>query len=162
VLRRAAAIAAALVIAGCSGGDDATPGPRVEWIDDAFAAVAAASGTDPAYVEVSATLEHVDAIVRDGEGTSAVLYRYVDGALTGPIEPRDDPRATFTADQVAIDPDTIFDGMRDELGDPAIVDLAIRMEGEVLTIDATVAGEQGGIILVLLGPDGDVLGLQAT
>ena len=120
------------------------------------------AAASPPYLEVSATLEHVDAIVRDGDGTSAVLYRYVDGDLTGPIEPRDDPRVTFTADQVAIDPDTIFDGMREELGDPAIVDLAIRMEGEVQMIDATVAGEQGGIILVLLGSNGEVLGLQAT
>jgi hypothetical protein len=166
---RRAAIAAALVLTGasalaaCSGGDDAaTAAPRVEWIDEALDAVAAARVGEPAYVEVSVTLEHVDAIVRDGDGTSAVLYRYADGELTGPIEPRDDQRPTFTGDQVAIDPDTIFDGVREELGDPAIVDLAIRMEGELQVIDATVAGEQGGIILVLLSPKGDVLGLQAT
>ena len=63
---------------------------------------------------------------------------------------------------MTIDPDTIFDGVRAELGDPTIVDLAIRMEGEAQVIDATVAGDQGGVILVLLAPDGDVLGLQAT
>lgn len=172
-MSRRAALAAALVLtvapalAACSDGDgggggDGGPQPKVEWIDDALAAVAAARGAEPAYVEISATIEHVDAIVRDGDGTSAVLYRYVDGELTGPVEPRDDPRTTFGADQVTIDPETIFGGVRTELDDPTIVDLAIRMEGEVQVIDATIAGEQGGVILVLLSPTGDVLGLQAT
>jgi hypothetical protein len=170
---RRVALAAALLLTvapalgACSDGGEAEGGgsglqPRVDWIDDAMAAVAAARGGEPEYVEVSATLEHVDAIVRDGDATSAVLYRYLDGELSGPVEPRDDPRSTFGADRVTIDPDTIFDGVRAELGDPTIVDLAIRMEGEVQVIDATIAGEQGGVILVLLSPAGDVLGLQAT
>jgi hypothetical protein len=159
-----AVLAATVALAGCAGGTDAQPGPRVEWIEDALAAVAAARGGEPAYLEISATLAHVDAIVRDAEsdGESAVLYRYADGELTGPIEPRDDPRPTFTSDDVMIDPDTIFDGLRDELDDPAIVDLAIRVEGGGQVIDATVASEQGGILLVLLGDDGTVLGLQAA
>ena len=169
-MSRRAALAAATVLtiafAACSDGGNGDggggPRPRVEWIDDALGAVAAARGAEPDYVEVSVTLERVDAIVRDGDGTSAVLYRYVDGELTGPVEPRDDPRSTFGAGQVTIDPETIFGGVRAELDDPTIVDLAIRMEGEVQVIDATVAGEQGGVILVLLSPDGHVLGLQAT
>ena len=162
-LAAAIALTAAPALTACSRGDDTQPGPKVEWIDDALVAIAASVGDEPAFIEVAATLEHVAAIVRDGDdGTAAVLYRYDDGALTGPIEPRDDPRATFSADQVANDPDAIFDDLREELDEPAIVDLAIRVEGGGLLIDATVASEQGGVILVLLSPDGDVLGLQAA
>lgn len=153
------------VLGACSSGDDgdasAAGQPRVDWIDDTFAAVADARGGEPAYLEVAATLEHVDVIVRDGDGADAVLYRYDGERLDGPVEPRADERPTFTDDEVTIDPDRIFDGIRAELTDPAIVDLAVRREGEALIVDATVVGDQGGLIFVLLAPDGQVLGIQA-
>jgi hypothetical protein len=145
--------------AGC-GGDEPPAGPRVDWIDDALGAVAEARDEPPAYLEVAATLEHVDAIVRDGDGDDAVLYRY-DGDLTGPIEPRADPRDTFAADQVDLDPDAIFEQVRAELDDPVIVDLAIQAAGDRVMYDATIAGEEGGVLLVLLGPGGQILGAQA-
>jgi hypothetical protein len=161
----ATAVLATLALGACSSGDDApAPGaqPRVDWLDDMFAAIAAARGDEPAYVEVSATLESVDAIVRDGDGDDAVLYRFDGEALDGPIEPRDDARATFAAAEVTVDTDRIFDGIREELSEPAIIDLAVRKEGQALIVDATVAGEEGGVLLVLLGADGQVLGIQAA
>ncbi len=154
------AATAAVGTGACSSGEDEQPGPRVDWIDETLAAVGAVLDEPPAYVEVSATLEHVDVIVRDGNGTAALLYRY-DGELEGPIEPRDDPRETFTSDEVSFDPDTIFDALRDELDDPAIVDFALYVDGGGLVRDATVASDSGGVIIVLLGADGQVLGLQA-
>jgi hypothetical protein len=162
---RAATVLALALVGACSSSDDEPSSdgqPRVDWIDETFAAVAAARDEEAAYVEVSATIEHVDAIVRDGDGANAVLYRYDGDTLDGPGEPRDDARSTFTADQVTLDPDRIFDGIREELSDPAIIDVAVRKEGEALIIDATVAGDQGGVLLVLLGPEGQVLGLQAA
>lgn len=162
---RAATIPALVLIGACSSSGDATAPPeaqpRVDWIDETVDAIADARGEEPAYVEISATLEHVDAIVRDGDGDAAVLYRYDGTTLVGPDEPRDDARSTFAADEVTLDPDRIFDGIREELSDPAIIDLAVRKEGEALIIDATVAGDQGGVLLVLLGPEGQVVGLQA-
>lgn len=154
----------ALALGACSSGDAPAPEaqPRVDWFDDMFAAIAEARGGEPAYIEVSATLDYVDAIVRDGEGGGAVLYRFDGEVLDGPIEPRDDTRATFAAAEVTLDTARIFDGIRAELSEPAIIDLAVRKEGQALIVDATVAGEQGGILLVLLGADGQVLGIQAA
>jgi hypothetical protein len=161
---RAASVLALAVLGACASGDEGPPDaqPRVDWIEAMFAAIAAARGEQPTYLEVSATLDRVDAIVRDGDAAGAVLYRYDGQSLDGPREPRDDERATFSADQVTLDPDRIFDGIREELSEPAIIDVAVRKEGEALVIDATVAGDQGGILLVLLGPEGQVLGLQAA
>lgn len=162
---RAAALclvsACPLLGSACGGGDDAIdhgPEPRVDLIEPAVAAIEAERGAAVEFVELSATLEDVRAIVRD-DGTSAVAYRY-DGELTGPVEPRDDARETFTAEQVDIDPEHVFDGVREELGSPAIVDVAIRVDGGALVVDATVASDAGGVLLVLLDGRGAVLGTQ--
>ncbi len=155
-------LAAALVVsaAACGGDDDAAPVPKVEWIEPALAAIEESAGGEPMLLEVAATLEQVDVIVQDAPG-HGVLYRYTDESLNGPIEPRDDDRPTFAPDEVAVDTDTIFDTIRRELPENAILDLAVRKEGEAMVIDSTVANEQGGILLVLLGPDGSILGSQA-
>jgi hypothetical protein len=148
-------------VSACSGEGDAGPEPRVDLIAPALAAVADDRGADPELLEVSATLEHVDVIVRDGEGTG-VLYRYTDAGLTGPVEPRDDLREPFAPADVTVDPERIFSGIRAELEEVAIIDLAIRSEGGAVLIDATVASEVGGVLLVLLGPQGAILGTQAA
>ncbi len=160
----AAAALAAVALVGavaCSGDDDGGPEPRADLISPALEAVAAARDGAPELLEVSATLEHVDVIVRDTEGTG-VLYRYDDDGLTGPVEPRDDLRESFTPADVTIDPERVFVGIRSELDRATIIDLAVRREGGVVVIDATVASEAGGIILVLLGPEGAILGTQAV
>jgi hypothetical protein len=166
VITRIVCAVALLGVGGCSDDAGSDAGPRVDWIDDALDAVTDATsdstGAEAALTEVSATLAHVDVIVRTSTGTDAALYRYDGDGLDGPLEPRDDPRSTFTPSEVTLDPDRIFDGLRAELNDPAIIDVAIRKEGEALLIDATVAGEQGGVLLVLLGADGQVRGIQAA
>jgi hypothetical protein len=165
VLRRCvtAAVAVAVGLAavvGC-GGDDAAPTPRVEWIAPAVEAVEASLGVEPELLEVSANLEHVDVIVRDEPG-QGVLYRYDDGELSGPVEPRPDEREPFVPDDIELDPARIFDGVRAELPTATIIDLAIRREGGGVVIDSTLASEAGGLLLVLLAPNGAVLGSQAV
>jgi hypothetical protein len=152
---------AVLGIAGCSGGDDSGPEPRVDLIAPALEAVTADREAEPELLEVSATLEHVDVIVREGGGTG-VLYRYTDEGLTGPVEPREDLRGSFDPAEVTVDPERIFAGIRAELDGVAIIDLAIRSEGDTVLIDSTVASEEGGVLLVLLGPEGAILGTQAA
>lgn len=157
------ALAIGAGIAGGCGGDDAADVvvPKAEWIAPALDAVVAEVGAEPALLEIAATIEHVDVIVQDSAG-QGVLYRYTDAGLTGPIEPRDDERPTFSPAEVTLDPDRIFDGILAELDDVTILDLAVRMEGAALVIDASVASSQGGILLVLLGPEGAVLGTRAA
>lgn len=156
-------VAVACALGACGGDDEAGIAvPRADLIEPALAAVADAAGGEPQLVEIAATLEGVDVIVEDDPGRG-VLYRYDGEQLAGPLEPRDDARPTFVAADVALDPDRIFDGIRTELPDAVIVDLAIRSEGEAaVVIDATVVSEQGGTLLVLLSPEGVILGSQAT
>lgn len=166
-LRPAASVVLALMLAACGGGDDNQGGrddlelPRVDLVAPAVDAVVAARGADVGLLEVAANLERVDVIVRDGEAPDAVLYRYGDDAqLEGPIEPRPDDRATFAATDVTIDPDRIFDELIAELPGSAVLDLAIHTDGGLVVNDATVASENGGVLLVLLQPDGGIVGMQ--
>ncbi len=156
--------AVACVLAACGGDDEADIAvPRADLIAPALDAIAAAAGAggEPQLLEIAATLESVDVIVEEEPGRG-VLYRYDGDELAGPIEPRDDARPTFVAADVALDPDRIFDGIRAELPEAVVIDLAVRKEGEAIVIDATVASEQGGTLLVLLSPEGAILGTQAT
>lgn len=166
VRRLHAALAVGLALGGLTGltacSDDGGGGraqPRVDWIAPALEAIEVARGEEPALLEVAATLESVDVIVREGDG-QGVGYRYDATGLTGPADPRQDLREPFGPDDVTIDPDRIFDGIRAGLDDPTIVDLAIRSDGGAVVIDATVASDAGGLLLVLLGPQGAVLGTQ--
>jgi hypothetical protein len=166
-MRRWLLLGLALVAAAACGGDDdpdgKAPVPRADLIGPALDAVVAERGADDVeLLEVAADLEVVDVIVRDGEGdgAGAVLYRYDGESLTGPIEPRRDERPTFSVAEVTIEPDSIFEQVEAELPDSAIIDLAVRAEGNVVVNDATVASQNGGVLLVLLQPDGTIIGMQ--
>jgi hypothetical protein len=152
-------------LAAACGGDDAgtgSPAPVVDEIDDAFDAVAAVLDEEPRYFEVAADLDLVRMFVATDDG--AVAYEYVDGDLSEPSEPIPGASgATFASSAVDLDPDRIWDGLRDELDDPTIVDLAIQggADGSVV-YDATVLSDSGGVLLVLLAGDGAVLAVQAA
>jgi hypothetical protein len=161
------AVTALTALAGCGGsgdGDAAEGLPKVELIDPAVAAVADELGAAPELLEVAATLEGVDIIVRTAasDDGDAALYRYdADDGLTGPIEPRIDERETFSPDQIDIQPDRLFDQISEELPDTAVLDFAIYVDGGVVVNDATLASENGGVMFVLLSGDGQIGGLQA-
>jgi hypothetical protein len=164
VSRRVAALLIASLIAaiaGC-GSDDVSPAPRVDLIDDAVAAAEQAYGAPQQYFEISATLDRVIVTVAVDEATAAEQGGITaDGGVITfePVGPA--TGETFTADAIAFDPDRIFDGLRDELGDPTIVDFAIQgTDSGGVIYDATVASSAGGVLLVLLGPAGQVLGVQ--
>jgi len=56
----------------------------------------------------------------------------------------------------------VASGVRDALDDPTIVDLALSGAPDgAVAIDLTVISDMGGRILVLVRPDGTVLGVQA-
>jgi len=154
---------ACLLLASCGDGGDAAPaGPRVDLIPDAVAAVEEFYGAPQEYFEVSAGLESVGVIVAVDDATAAEQGSYsAEGVLTPPqaVGPADGQ--TFTADQIDLDPDEIFDQLRRELDDPAIIDLAIQGgPNDTVVYDATIASESGGVLLVLLGPTGRILAVQ--
>lgn len=158
-----AACALSGVLAGCSGDGGGGGGlPIVERIPEAVAAVEEHYGAPQEYFEISAGLESVTFVVAVADGTAAEAGAWEpDGGLAVPEPVGEATGATFTADRIDVDPDRIFTQLRDELDDPAIIDLAVTggPDGAVL-YDATVASSSGGVILVLLGPNGEIRGVQ--
>lgn len=160
-----------LVIAGC-GGSAETGGPLVRSIDDALAALSDELALDdPDLFEVAIDLDgvtlvlaetEIDADTGDVTGSFATAYRWQDGVINRAGTPAPADGALFRASTIAVDPDRIFERIRDELDDPDIVDLVIHGGPDGTTvIDATVVNERGGTLLVLLGSDGAILGVQA-
>ena len=152
-----------VAVAACGGGGDTTgPGPRVDLIPDALNAIEEHYGGPQEYFEISAGLESVGFIVAVDDATAAEQGSYEpDGDFTVPEPVGEASGATFTAGAIDFDPGRIFDSLRDELGDPVIVDFAIQGGPDGVAIyDATVASDGGGVLLVLLGADGTIQGVQ--
>ncbi len=151
-----------LGVFGACGGDEPAPAPVVGLIDAAVAEVEAHYGAPQEYFEISATLDQVSVIVAVADGTAAEQgYLGADGGFTAPEPVGPASGATFRAEAVTFDPDRIFDGLRDELDDPVIVDFAIQGgAGGTVIYDVSVASEAGGVLLVLLSPSGEILGAQ--
>lgn len=153
----------ALLLSAC-GGDDggSAPAPVVDLIPDAIAAVEDFYGGPQEYFEISAGLEKVGIIVAVEGGTEAEQASYdPDGDLEPPVSAGEATGVTFVAAQIDFDPERIFEPLRAELGDPAVIDFAIQggPNGTVV-YDATIASSAGGVLLVLLGPNGDIRAVQ--
>ena len=151
-----------MLIGGCGGaGDDVSPGPLVGRIDDAIVEVEAFYGAPQNYFEISATPEVVSVIVATDDASRAEqAYLTSDGFdAPRPVGPAEG--ATFTADQIDFDPGSIFDRIRTELDDPNIGDFAIQggPDGTVI-YDASVISDVGGTLRVLLGGEGEILGVR--
>lgn len=148
---------ALVTITSC--GDQAGSEPRVSDIDDALAAVESELSGPQRYFEVSADLAQVTVFVESDGG--ATPYEYTDRRLVPGERVAGATGATFTASAVTFADDRIFDRIRAELNDPAIIDFAVQggPDGTVV-YDATVAGTSGGVLLVLLADDGEILGVQ--
>ena len=151
-----------LALAAC-GGDDGVPVPVVGRIDEAVEAVELYYGAPQRFFEISATIDEVNYIVAVDDATAAEQGSFVpDGDFGAPEPVGPASGSTFTAEAIDFDPDRIFEQIRAELDDPVIVDFAIQgtSSGSVV-YDATVASDSGGVLLVLLGPNGQILGVQA-
>lgn len=170
-MRVLAALLAGVALLGCSGSTDAA-GPIVGDIDSAVEALQRElSIADPDLFEVAVDLTGVTLVLAETEvssdtgdvtGTFATPYRWQDGEIerAGDTVPADG--ATFRASAIAVEPDRVLERIRDELDDPDIVDLVIQGGPDGTTvIDATVVNDRGGTLLVLLGDDGAILGVQA-
>ena len=163
MLKRVLGLSAlALAILGGCGGDDAPPEPLVGLIDEAIVAIEEHYGAPQRYFEISAGLERVSVIVAVDDATAAEQgYLDSDGGFTAPEPVGPATGSTFAAVAVAFDADRIFDELRRELDDPVIIDFAVRGGGDDTVIyDASIASDAGGVLLVLLAPDGRILGAQ--
>lgn len=165
-----------LGVAACSGDDGSSvdvvangqrcsdavtqAAPVVDLIDDALAAVDDHYGRQVDLFEVSADLQRVS-VVAAVDGIAEQAFYCGSAGFSAPESLGEAEGPTFGSSQVELEPDGLFDELRDELGDPAIRDLAIRMDPELGVIsDATIVSSAGGVLLVLLSPDGRILGVQ--
>ncbi len=161
-MKAAALVAMGLLLAACGDGSDETVGPVVELIPEAIATVEDYYGSPQEYFEISASLGAVAFVVAVDGATAAEQGSYsAEGVFTAPEPVGEASGETFRADDIDLDPDRIFDDVREELGDPAIIDLAIQGgPDDTVVYDASVASDGGGVLLVLLGPDGTIRGVQ--
>jgi hypothetical protein len=151
------------VLGGCGDdGDETGTFPVVSEIAPAIAAVEAELGAPQDYFEINATAQLVNLFVAsDGEST-ATAYVYLDGGLQPPAPPRGVAGGeTFRADEVDFEPSLIFTGIAEELDDPTVTQfVVVAGAGDAVQYSAFVASSAGGILDVLLGPDGSVLGVD--
>ena len=162
-MRRLVAAAIGVLAVSACGGDDAAPAPIVDRIDDAIEAVEQHYGAPQQYFEISATIDEVNFVIAVDDASAAEQGGFsADGELSVPEPVGTASGSTFAAEAISFDPDRVFDQVRAELNDPVIVDFAIvgTAAGTVL-YDATVASDVGGVLLVRLGSDGQILGVLA-
>jgi hypothetical protein len=152
------------VMAGCDGDDASADVPPLGAdIVDAVAAVEDERGAGQEYFEVTATGLVTNLFVAVDDATAAIPYAYIEGGLLAP-EPRLDGASgfTFTADDIAFDPDAVLSELADELPDATIEALSVEGgEGDVVRYVALVRSDAGGLLEVTLGPDGAVLAVDA-
>jgi len=152
------------MLAGCGDGDDGSAGfPLVAEIAPAIGAVEAEIGGPLDYFEVNATPQLVNLFVATDGGSTATAYVYLDGELQPPAPPQGVASGeTFRADALDFDPEVIFDGIADELREPAVTQfVVIGAPGGAVQYSAFVTSSEGGVLDVVLGPDGSVLGVNA-
>ena len=152
-----------MTLGGC-GGDDDQPAvvPVVAEISPAIAAVEAELGGPQDYFEINATTQLVNVFVSTDGGATATAYVYLEGHLQPPAPPRDVAGgATFRADAVDFDADAIFTGILDELDDAAITQfVVVGGSGGAVQYSAFVTSSAGGVLDVILGPDGTVISVD--
>jgi len=170
--RAVVAVVAGALLAACGGASDVS-GPLVARIDDALEALSDEVGVgDPDLFEVAVDPAGITLVVAESEidaDSGAVVarfatpYRWEAGSIAPAGETSPAEGATFRASAIVIDPDRVFERIRAELDDPEITDLVIQGGPDGATvIDATVVNDRGGTLLVLLGGDGAILGVQAA
>ncbi len=153
--------AALLLVAACGDDEDPAVRPLVADIEPAIADVEAERGGPQEYFEINATPQLVNLFVADGD--EVVPYVYVGGELAPPEAPRAAEGATFTADALTFDPDTILDGVTDELPDADVVLFTIiGGPGGAVQYGAGVQSDAGGVLDVTLAADGTVQSVETT
>jgi hypothetical protein len=144
--------------------EERVPLPLVGDIAAAIEMVEEWYGAPQEFFEISATLQQVSVIVATEDGTNAEQAFLVAGEFVEPaaIGEATEQSQTFTADEVDFDPDNIFGDISNHLDCPVLIDFAITGSDDGVLYDTTVASSEGGVLLVLLGPDGEVKAVQAS
>jgi len=131
--------------------------PLVDQIGPAVAAVEAELGGPQRYFEINVTPQFVNVFVAIDDDAQVQAYLYVDGDLGPPRPPEAASGATFTASALTFDPDTVLDGVDDDLPDSDVVVFSVIGGPDgVVRYGAVVESTEGGQLDVTLSPTGAV------
>lgn len=161
--RRALALASVLLIglAACSSDGDDGSRPTLDAIVPAIEAVEAALGGAQQYFEINATAQLVNLFVADVDEGTVTPYVFAGGELQQPGDPAPVSGGTpFSADQISDDLDTILDGVTDDLPDSDVSVFVIYAGDDGPRYGATVTADEGGVLDIDLGADGEVLAVD--
>ena len=131
--------------------------PRVDLIGAAVQALEAKLGAPQDYFEINATPQLVNIIISLNNAALAQNWLYLDGDLTSK-EPEPAAGNTFKADALDFDPAVVLSKITTDLPD-ATADLFLVEGGPNGSVRYTVVmtSSKGGQLLVVVGPDGDVV-----
>jgi hypothetical protein len=172
---RVLAVALVLAACGCSGSSTASTGPlttvviatttvpatgdvlpRVDLIDDAVAALEAKLGGPQRFFEINATSRLVNLFVELNGGKLVQPWVYLDGELSSTAV-LDANGHSFAGTALDFDPTKVLSHVQTELPQSRPDVFFIEGgEGGVVRYSVTVTSQQGGQLVVVVGPDGTV------
>ena len=153
-----AAIVAIALVSLFGGGETSRTDLHVDEIDEAVAAVAAASGRPPRFFEINATPELINLFLDDGNG-NAINFVWRNGKLDEGTEAASADGTSFDASAMKFT-DEVYANVSRELPGSLVRAFTITADGpggQVLN-RVVVQSERGGQFGVLVGPQGKILG----
>jgi hypothetical protein len=130
--------------------------PRVDLINEAVDALETTLGGPQRFFEINATASLVNMIVSLNDGQLAQPWVYFDGGLSS-SEPAEATGFSFAASALDFDPDKVLGKLQAELPQSSPDLFFIEGgEGGVVRYSVAVTSQQGGQLIVVVGPDGTV------
>jgi hypothetical protein len=160
-----------LLLTACSGGgssaetaaststtvaDPVSSTPRVDLIGEAVAALETRLGGPQRFFEINATASLVNMIVALNDDELAQPWVYFDGVLSS-SDPAEASGFSFAASALDFDPGKVLGKLQAELPQSSPDLFFIEGgEGGVVRYSVAVTSQQGGQLIVVVGPDGTV------
>ena len=117
-------------------------------------------GGDIEFFEINAVPHAVNVFVALNGATVAQQYVYVDGVLSAG-QGQSASGGTFTADQLAFDPTTVFSTIRGQLPETILQTFYVNGDGQGNVKYAVLAVAQcGGALDIVVGPDGEIISVD--
>jgi hypothetical protein len=165
-------VAAAFALSACSGRGSSTDTqassstaivvassvalPRVDLIGEAIAALEARLGGPQQYFEINATSQLVNLFVALNDAKLVQPWVYLDGELSS-TDGSEAGGFTFARTALDFDPDKVLSRLQAELPQASPDGFFVEGgQGGIVQYSVAVTSQQGGQMVVVVGPDGKV------